>query len=359
MILRRVTYRQFKQESANKKIVCIGAGQLFSDMFTIFENDVLERIIAVADNKNISTVKSVASYEFKIDKITDIKDQFSDGKKYCILITTMYARSLFEQLNTYKELTDVDCYIYTLMSITTEEYKYVPTQKTQMIPKIIHWCWFGGEQIPDENLKCIESWKRFCPDYEIIKWTEDSFDIGKCEYAKQAYNNGKWAFVSDFARLDIIYNYGGIYLDTDVELVKNLDELLMCDAFAGFQRNFHIGLGLGYGSKMKNDVIKDMRDLYYQIPFEKDGKLNLTACPVYQTSILKQKGLLCNNSFQVLGDITIFPTDAFDCKSFPKARARRTDNTFSIHHYSESWIDSEIKYKNKERYEEIMDFVTD
>ena len=103
-----------------------------------------------------------------------------------------------------------------------------------MIPKIIHYCWFGGAELPEKDRKCIESWKKFCPDYQIIEWNENNYDVTKNTYMYQAYQAKKWGFVPDYARLDIIYQHGGIYLDTDVELVKNLDSLLENDAFMGF-----------------------------------------------------------------------------------------------------------------------------
>ncbi|MBR4241618.1 MAG: hypothetical protein IKR97_05300, partial [Eubacterium sp.] len=105
-----------------------------------------------------------------------------------------------------------------------------------MIPKKIHYCWFGGNPLPDSVLKCIESWKHFCPDYEIIQWNEENYDINKFQYAKEAHDAKKWAFVSDLARLDIVYNEGGIYLDTDVELIRSLDSLLDNKCFLAIEQ---------------------------------------------------------------------------------------------------------------------------
>ena len=104
-----------------------------------------------------------------------------------------------------------------------------------MIPKKIHYCWVGGNSKPPLVKKCIQSWKKYCPDYEIIEWNESNYDISKNIYMKQAYEAKKWAFVTDYMRLDIIYEHGGIYLDTDVELIKNIDDLLSNEAFAGIE----------------------------------------------------------------------------------------------------------------------------
>ena len=124
------------------------------------------------------------------------------------------------------------------------------------IPKIIHYCWFGGGPISAESQKCMESWKKYCPDYKIIEWNDQNFDISTNRYAQQAYAAKKYAFVSDYARLAVLYEYGGIYLDTDVELVRPLDELLELPGFMGFQTNNEVATGLGFGARKGNSVVQ-------------------------------------------------------------------------------------------------------
>ena len=116
-----------------------------------------------------------------------------------------------------------------------------------MIPKVIHYCWFGGNPLPESAKKCIDSWKKYCPDYEIVEWNENNFDISKNQYCREAYEAGKWAFVSDFARFDIIYKYGGVYFDTDVEVIKPIDSLIEQGAFMGVERNKPINVAPGLG----------------------------------------------------------------------------------------------------------------
>lgn len=121
-----------------------------------------------------------------------------------------------------------------------------------MIPKKIHYCWFGMGEKPELAKKCIQSWKKYCPDYEIIEWNEDNFDIDQYPYLRWCYDNKKWAFLSDFARLLVVYQNGGIYFDTDVELIKTPDELLGCNAFFGFENDKNIATGLGFRASAPN-----------------------------------------------------------------------------------------------------------
>lgn len=140
------------------------------------------------------------------------------------------------------------------------------------IPKIIHYCWFGGGAISPENRKCMESWKKYCPDYKIMAWNEQNFDISQNRYAQQAYEAKKYAFVSDYVRLAVLYEYGGIYLDTDVELVRPLDELLELPGFMGFQTNNEIATGLGFGARKGNSVVQALLRDYDALDFLKGGR---------------------------------------------------------------------------------------
>ena len=147
------------------------------------------------------------------------------------------------------------------------------------IPKIIHYCWFGGGPISAESQKCMESWKKYCPDYKIMAWNEQNFDISTNRYAQQAYEAKKYAFVSDYVRLAVLYEYGGIYLDTDVELVRPLDELLELPGFMGFQTNNEVATGLGFGARKGNSVVQALLRDYDALDFLKaDGSADLTPC---------------------------------------------------------------------------------
>lgn len=207
------------------------------------------------------------------------------------------------------------------------------------IPKVIHYCWFGGNPLPKSAQKCINSWKKYCPDYEIIQWNEENFDFSENRYAREAYEQKKWAFVSDYARLKIIYEYGGIYLDTDVELIKSFDPLLSHDGFMGFQDKTQVASGLGFGACKHHPIIRKMLQDYDDIPFiREDGSLDTTACPRRNTQALLTEGLLLEYpEVQNLHGIYIYPPEYFCPIDYLTGIRRKTKNTYSIHHFDASW----------------------
>lgn len=208
-----------------------------------------------------------------------------------------------------------------------------------MIPKKIHYCWFGGNPLPEEAKKYIESWKKYCPDYEIIEWNENSFDVNSVPYVKEAIEARKWAFITDYVRLWAIYNYGGIYMDTDVEVLKPLDEFLKHPAFSGFESSCDIPTGIMAGEK-GNPWFKMQLDYYTDRHFKKaDGSLDLTTNVVTITNITKQNYKIeLNNTYQDIGDIVFYPSEWFCPKDFRTQKIHITNNTVTIHHFAGSWL---------------------
>ena len=209
-----------------------------------------------------------------------------------------------------------------------------------MIPKTIHYCWFGRNPKPELAIKCMASWRKYCPDYDIIEWKEDNFDLASAPiYVRQAYEAKKWAFVTDYVRLQVVYENGGIYLDTDVELLKNLDFLLDCYMFAGFENERTVATGLGFGGEKGCAILKEMMNEYDGISFIKqDGSFDLTPCPKRNTDILLKYGLEQNGRHQTLsGEICIFPMEYFCPIDFTTGKMHKTRNTVSIHWFSASW----------------------
>lgn len=217
-----------------------------------------------------------------------------------------------------------------------------------MIPKKIHYCWLGGKELPESAKKCIKSWQKYCPDYEIVEWNESNYDFTKNEYMRQALEAKKWGFVPDYARLDIIYTYGGIYLDVDVEIVRSFDPLLSLSGFAGFESGTDVNLGQGFGAQAGDSVIKALLDSYESLTFKKpDGSLDLTASPALNSDTLESLGLKRNGEMQEIDGFKIFPMEYFCPKSLLDGVLRKTENTYSIHHFDGSWL-SEAGQKQKE-----------
>ncbi len=206
------------------------------------------------------------------------------------------------------------------------------------IPKIIHYCWFGRNELPRLYKKCIKSWKKFCPDYEIICWNEDNFDFTCNQYVEEAYKAGKWAFVSDYVRLKAVYEYGGIYLDTDVELIKSLEPLLCEKGYMGFDEKGIVATGLGFGAEPKNEIIGEMLKEYDNIHFLlPDGSYDLTPCPDRNTDTLKRLGMDTENTDQTFMGMRFLPRDYLCPMDYYTGKLSISENTYSIHRYYASW----------------------
>lgn len=217
------------------------------------------------------------------------------------------------------------------------------------IPKTIHYCWLGRNPKPKSVLKCIDSWRKYCPDYEIIEWNEDNLDIASHLYSKQAYDEKAWAFATDYFRLWIVYHHGGIYLDTDVQVIRSLDPLLKNQAFMGFETEDHIASGLGFGAEAGSSFLLELMKLYEPLEFiNPDGTRNMVPTPVYLTECAKSFGLTKDTgSIQQVLDATIYPVEYFAPKDYFTGRLRVTKNTYSIHHYDSTWFSQEEHKQRK------------
>lgn len=212
-----------------------------------------------------------------------------------------------------------------------------------MIPKIIHYCWFGGNPKPKLAEKCIASWKRFCPGWEIIEWNESNFDVDQNGYTRMCIEQKKYAFLSDYVRLKVVADCGGVYFDTDVELVKPIDELLENEAFFGFETPEYVASGLGFGSVAHGTAISTMLAEY---DFLLDGTQGVRGCPLLNTSGLEKLGLVRDGSKQMVAGALILPADYLNPYESSTGRLRKTKNTCSIHWYNASWMDWKTKLRS-------------
>lgn len=213
-----------------------------------------------------------------------------------------------------------------------------------MIPKVIHYCWFGRGEKPKLTKKCIASWEKFCPDYEIIEWNEDNFDVNMNGYTKMCYEQKKYAFLSDYARLLVVEQHGGIYFDTDVELVKAPDYLLEYKAFFGFETQEYVASGLGFGSVAHGTVIEAMLQSYTPLL---DGQHGTVGCPRLNTAALVKLGLQQNGTYQTVSDAVILPIDYLNPYESATGHIKKTDNTVSVHWYSATWTSPQQRLRTK------------
>lgn len=205
--------------------------------------------------------------------------------------------------------------------------------------KVIHYCWFGNNPLSKMAKKCIKSWKKYLPDYKIIEWNESNFDINICPFVKQAYEKKKWAFVSDYARLYALYNYGGIYFDTDMEVLKNIDHLLDDDFFIGYEANKKIAAGV-IGTKEKhNKYIKDLIDYYNNMEEFNEDIVFQYAIPNIITKEFSKFDKKCENGIDIFdNNIYVYPEEYFYPINYNYSRKVYTDNTCMVHYYSASWV---------------------
>ncbi len=206
-----------------------------------------------------------------------------------------------------------------------------------MIPKTIHYCWFGRGKKPALAQKCIESWEKYLPEYNIVEWNEDSFNLDEYIYAREAYNSRKFAFVTDVVRLYAIYTQGGIYMDTDVEVLKPLDSLLGYEAVSGFETTNLIPTGLMASEKGSQIIGKLLNEYKMRKFINEDGSFNTTTNVIYITNTMKEYGLKLNNEFQTIGGFTFLPSDYLCPKSVKDGKIHLTKNTLTIHHFAGSW----------------------
>ena len=219
------------------------------------------------------------------------------------------------------------------------------------IPKIIHYCWFGRKPKPELAEKCIRSWKKFCPDYEIMEWNEDNFDVASApKYVQQAYEQRRWAFVTDFVRLKALTELGGVYMDTDVEVIKPLDPYLYHQAFAGFERIDRVQTGL-LACEKDFPLFRDFLAHYDTASFLKeDGSVDITTNVEVLSSLCMQRGMVCNDLLQTVDGLAIYPREYFCPVDYDTKKLKKTRKTVTIHWFSGSWhTEEELEAMRQEK----------
>lgn len=223
------------------------------------------------------------------------------------------------------------------------------------IPRTIHYCWFGGNPLGSEELKCIESWRKHFPDYSICRWDESNFNVRCCPYASQAYDAKKWAFVSDYARFAILFEHGGLYFDTDVEVIRPMDDIIAKGPFMGFESDAGdaessctVNPGLGLAASPGLELYELILNSYQSDEFVRaDGTFDQTTVVTRTTEILRSHGLKDAPGVQNVAGVAIYPSEYFNPKDFRTGEINVTTNTRSIHHFGMSWYSESEKYRHE------------
>lgn len=336
-----------------KNIYCFGAGKIFDSFMKESARFHLEQNVRAVVDSNAGALdiscKNINGIEIPVISLEQMLDDIKEWD--CILITTAYFEEIIQQLEKISKLNFISYYLYFIVHMEQHDYdrlqiaipECLSACPESIIPKTIHYCWFGRKELPDKYRKYIESWKKYCPDYEITEWNESNYDVHKNRYCSQAYAKRKWAFVSDYARLDIILKYGGVYLDTDVELLKNIDEMLKNEAFCGFESEQYVNFGLGFGAKKDHAIVNEIKDYYDNMQFVlENGQINQINCPVIQTEVMKKHKLICNGKFQVIDGMAVYPERILCGMSpFSFRIEKKPVHTYAIHHFEGSWLDGD------------------
>lgn len=326
----------------NRKIICFGSGIQGKRMAQYFENwNLSENLIGYIDNdltKVGSNIKcSKCEYPIiSFERALDLVDE-----KTTVLITSLYFSQIYKQIKENVKSCSWDCVAIDEVAdqqlIVSDYNNVVKESSTILIPKKIHYAWLGKE-MPDQIKRNVEKWKKMCPDYEFFEWNEKNYDISTNNYMKQAYDNQMWGFVPDYMRLDIIYKYGGIYLDTDIEMIKKPDELLYQKCFASVDASFTMNLGSGFGAEPGCEIIKELRDYYDDVTFvREDGTLDKTSCNTHSYNVLKKHGVKINDTLQNIKGMNIYPMVFQGACQYTKTK-RVTEKTFWVHYGNMSWM---------------------
>lgn len=337
----------------SKRIYIWGVGVMTQICISqwIMDYDLHDNIIYCTDSAldKIGKKVNIANEIHMINSVEYFIDRLINDKDSILIISCTYFNEILEYLDDMKGLNRKACIIAPLIylenTINTDDHHIFSIKK--QIPKIIHYCWFGNQQLPEKSKKCIESWRRFCPDYKIICWNEDNYDVRKNSWLKKAYENEKWAFVSDYARADILYNYGGVYYDTDVEIIRNIDGLLSLQAFGSFEKWPVLNTGGGSGSIPGFWLWKEIMELRNEtVEMDKSDIVRPDASGYFETVPLIRRGLKLDGKLQNVDGFTILQSDYFHPLDYLTREEKRTRNTYSVHYFNWSWSNKLMKNGN-------------
>lgn len=336
------------------KIVMFGAGVIGTSITPAILDyfDLGNKVVCCLDNDALKWGKNIKLGQGTVT-ICAPDILFKLGENVAVIINiSRYAEAL-EQLEQMECTKAMICYIMPMMCIKNFHNNggkgVLQTSNVPMIPKKLHYMWLGGSVLPKKLQKCIDSWRRYCPDYEIIRWDESNYDVKKSVYMEQAYQNKKYGYVPDYARLDILYQYGGIYMDTDVEVIRNLDDLLYQEAFSSVEKWQVLNFGGCSGAVPKHPALEVFLQAWEQRRFiREDGSLDILSSGFIDTRVALDYGYVLNGKNQTVLGMNIYAYDYFHPYDYMSGKMEMTDDTYAIHHFNGGWLDENMKLVNKQ-----------
>lgn len=370
MILKCTSFEEMNREICRRdmEIVVFGAGVIGTVTVPeiLRQYNLLWRVAFYIDNSHNAQGRKITLQDRDVH-IKPVTALNGTAENTVIIIAISRYAEILSQLEQIPCTQDMTCYIMPMMCIhnfCSNISGGAPILSDKpMIPKNIHYMWLGKKEIPTNLQKCIDSWKKYCPDYEIIQWNESNYDIEKHAYMLAAYEKGAYGFVPDYARLDILYQYGGIYMDTDVEVIKNLDPLLYQEAFCGVEKwqviNFGGCSGAIKGHPMLREFLKGREDVLF---LDRDGRQNMVTCGFYDTNAAAKNGYRINGMTQNIRGMNIYAFDYFHPYDYMSGHTRMTEHTYSIHWFNGGWLDDKMKLANEQamrEYDRIYDMAVE
>ena len=365
-IIRFMNIREYFESLKTKDIICFGSGKHFRNITYGFlcKSGLLQNLkgFAGVPDKEALTFSGRSYKAFGKEELSKM-----DSSRTVLLIAVTGYEEILTQLRSDARLSAFEAVssIYLeslyedmlLLSVKKPPADY-RKHKRPMIPKIIHALWFSGDPMPELYLKCLESWKKYAPDYEIKIWNLETYKPDHCLFFDQAIEHRNWAFASDYARADLLRKYGGIYMDLDVEMLRPIDDLLYNDAYMSFESLDRIECGSGMGAKKNHPVIQEICESYEKRPYLKaDGTWDNSTCPVRYTKVIEKHGLKKDGGFQQVADITVYPFEVLTCKSFDTGIIYKTELSYTVHHHNGSWVPDPAHRAMSERYDKIKEFL--
>ncbi len=357
-----MTLTEYFNELKNKDIICLGSGKHFKGSTYPFlkKSGLIANLIGFVGPSQVKE----AELDGRSYPVIDREELPEYGSRGAVLLIAVNGYDeILTQLRSDVRLSGIEAIPSIYVEFLYEDLQFLSADKppvnfrkhdTPVIPKTIHGIWFSGDPMPELYQKCLESWKKYVPDYEIKIWNLDTYRPDKCLFFEQAIEHKNWAFASDYARADLLRRYGGIYMDLDVEMLRPIDDLIYNDAYMSFESLDRIECGSGMGAKPGHPIIEEICESYEKRPYLKsDGTWDNSTCPVRYTQVIEKHGLKKNGGFQFVEDITVYPFEVLTGKSFDTGIIYSTELSYTVHHHNGSWIPGPARSAVLERYEKI------